>query len=127
MMCSSNCQVMSVTHGSPCPLQPEQSGGANGITCGTDDVSFVSYPIGNSKVSVKAYNKHTDKDIPIAHVGGVVQTQNGPVIAILNWAAMGEQCRRILSYGQMEYHGCDVNDKSIKVKGGLQHIITADN
>jgi len=60
-------------------------------------------------------------------VGGVVQIQNGPVIAILSWAAMGKQHRRILSAGQKEYHGCDVNNKSIKANGGFQRIITADN
>jgi len=64
-------------------------------------------------------------DIPIATVGGVINTQRGEVIAILHQYAYTGVGTSIHSPAQLEWYKNDVNDKSIKV-GGLQRITTLE-
>jgi len=64
-------------------------------------------------------------DIPIATVGGVINTQHGEVIAILHQYAYTGVGTSIHSPAQPEWYKNDVNDKSIKF-GGLQHITTLE-
>ena len=56
--------------------------------------------------------------------GRVVKTQHGPAIAILHQYAYTGQGKTIHSSGQLEWYKNDVNDKSVKVTGGLQCILT---
>ena len=63
-------------------------------------------------------------DIPIVTAGGVVNTQRGPAIAIMHQYAYTGKGKTIHSCGQLEWYKNDVNDKSIKVQGGLQCILT---
>ena len=65
-------------------------------------------------------------DLPIGTCAGVVQTHIGPVILIMHQYAYLGKGKTIHSPGQMEHYGIDVNDKSLKVKGGKQRIITLD-
>ena len=58
--------------------------------------------------------------------GGVIKTQHGPTIAILHQYTYTGQDKTIHSLGQLEWYKNNVNDKSIKVAGGLQHILTND-
>jgi len=58
--------------------------------------------------------------------GGVIKTQHGPAIAILHQYAYTGQGKTIHSSGQLEWYKNNVNDKSIKVAGGLQRILTND-
>jgi len=58
--------------------------------------------------------------------GGVIKTQHGPAIAILHQYAYTGQGKTIHFSGQLEWYKNDVNDKSIKVAGGLQCILTND-
>jgi len=51
-------------------------------------------------------------------------TQHGPIIAILHQYACTGQGKTIHSSDQQEWYKNDVNNKSIKVSGGLQHILT---
>ena len=57
---------------------------------------------------------------------GIIKTQHGPAIAILHQYAYTGQGKTIHSSGQLEWYKNDVNDKSIKVAGGLQCILTSD-
>ncbi len=52
-------------------------------------------------------------------------TQHGPVVAILHQYAYTGQGKTIDSSGQLEWYKND--DKSIKVSGGMLHILTKSN
>jgi len=94
--------------------------GANG-GIGGSDVRVIHKT--HCSVDVQGINNHQMVDIPIATVGGVINTQRGEVIAILHqYAGVGTS---IHSPAQLEWYRNDVNDKSIKV-GGLQCITTLE-
>ncbi len=56
----------------------------------------------------------------------VVKTQHGPAIAILHQYTYTGQGKTIHCSGQLEWYKNDVNDKSVKVAGGSQCILTND-
>jgi hypothetical protein len=60
----------------------------------------------------------------IGTVGGAVQTQHGPVIAIINQYALLGKGSSVNSTSQLEWYKNDVNDESIHVPGGLHGIVT---
>ena len=64
-------------------------------------------------------------DIPIVTAGGVVNTQKGEVILVMNQYASVRNGKTIHSSGQIESFGVTVDDKSIKV-GWYQRMITPD-
>ena len=97
--------------------------GANGGICG-NDVRIIS-KTGRS-VDVQGIDNHQITDIPIVTAGAVVKTQRGPIVVIMNQYAHIGHGKTIHSCGQMEMFGQDVNDKSMKVPGGLQRIATQD-
>ncbi len=77
-------------------------------------------------VDVRAIDNHQITNIPIATAGRVIKTQHGPAIAILHQYAYTGQGKTIHSSGQLEWYKNDVNNKSVKVAGGLQCILTND-
>ena len=97
--------------------------GANGGICG-DDVRVISKTTRN--VDVQGIDNHQIVNIPIVTAGAVAITQRGPVIIIMNQYAHIGHGKTIHSSGQLEMFGNDVNDKSIRVKGGKQCIQTQD-
>ena len=64
-------------------------------------------------------------EIPIVTAGGVINTQRGPVIAIMHQYAYTGKGKSIHSCVQLEAHKQAVHDKSMKV-GGKQCIVTLD-
>jgi hypothetical protein len=77
-------------------------------------------------VTVEGIDKHQLANIPISTTGCVVCYQHGTVIAILHqYAYVGLGCS-IHSSRQLEWFKNNVNDKSTKVRGGLQFIKTID-
>ena len=58
--------------------------------------------------------------------GGIVKTQHGDVIVIMNQYAHVQNSKTIHSCIQLEAHGQLVEDRAVKV-GGYQRIITKDN
>ena len=88
--------------------------GANGGTCG-DDVRVIEKSHGI--VDVRGIDNHEMPNTPIVTAGGVVHAQSGEVIAIMHQCAHIGQGKTIHSCGQMEHHGLDVCDKSMKVSG----------
>ena len=76
-------------------------------------------------VDICGIDNHQLTEIPIGTVGGVVDTQKGPIIAIMHQYALLGKGTSIHSPGQLEWFKNDVNDRSIKT-GGLQRITTLD-
>ena len=75
------------------------------------------------QVDVQGINNHQLNNIPIVTAAGVVDTQKGPVVVILNQYAHVKHGRTIHSAAQMEAHGIKVDDRAIP-NGGKQRIIT---
>ena len=99
--------------------------GANGGLAGSD-VWIIQKDVAPRLVDVSGIDSHQVTNLPIVTVGGVVPSQRGPVIAIMHqYAYMGEG-KTIHSSGQLEHYKNNVNDKSLKVSGGLQRITTND-
>jgi hypothetical protein len=65
-------------------------------------------------------------NIGIGTVGGVIQTQKGPIIGITHQYASLNKGSTIHSPCQFEWYKNDVNDTSTNVPGGLQRIQTLD-
>ena len=77
-------------------------------------------------MDVSGIDSHQVTDLPIVTVGGVVPSQRGDVIVIMHqYAYMGDG-KTIHSSAQLEHFENNVNDKSLKVAGGLQRIVTPD-
>ena len=66
------------------------------------------------------------KNISIGMVGGVVKSQHGEEIAVMHQYALAEFRRITHSSASLEHYKNDVNDKYLKVEGGLQHIVVID-
>jgi hypothetical protein len=77
-------------------------------------------------VDVLGIEDHQIVDIPIVAAIGVMDTQRGPVLAIMHQYGYTGKGKTIHSCGQLEWYKNDVNDKSTKVLGGLQRIQTND-
>jgi hypothetical protein len=97
--------------------------GANGGVAG-DDVRIIFRT--NRTVDIKGIDNHHVNNIGIGTVGGAVQTQHGPVIAIVHQYALLSKGASIHSPSQLEWYKNDVNDKSVHVPGGLQRITTLE-
>ena len=74
-------------------------------------------------VDIQGIDNHQITDVTS---GAVVYTQRGPIIIILNQYAYIGHRQTNYSSGQLESFNCDVNDKSMKVKGGSQRIINQE-
>ena len=95
--------------------------GTNGSVAGKD-VRVINFSDGTVNVAI---DDHQLVGVPLASVGGIVQTQHGPVLAIINQAAHTGQGKTVLSCVQMEAFQQLVEDGAIKV-GGKQQIQTLD-
>jgi hypothetical protein len=94
--------------------------GANGDVAGND----VSTLFKTSRtIDIKGVDIHQVNNIGIGTVGGVVDTQYGPVIAIMHQYALLDQGPSIHSARQMEWYKHDVN---VHVPGGKQRTQTLD-
>ena len=62
-------------------------------------------------------------DIPIVTAAGVVDSQHGPIVLIMNQYAHVKNGKTIHSSAQLEAHGVTVDDRAIS-NDGYQHIIT---
>jgi hypothetical protein len=97
--------------------------GANGGLAGSD--VRVTDKTGRS-VDVIGIDNHTVNDLPIVTAGAVVNSQRGPVIAILHQYAYVGKGKTIHSSAQLEWYKNNVNDKSMKIADGLQRITTLE-
>jgi hypothetical protein len=97
--------------------------GANG-GIGGGDIRVIETSL--CKVDVLGVDRHEVHDLPIVTAGAVVESQHGPLIAIMHQYACTGHGQTIHSAGQLEWYQNDVNDQSLKVPGGLQRITTPD-
>jgi hypothetical protein len=97
--------------------------GANGSMAG-GDVFVLEYLDRN--VDVAGFDRHKVNDIPLVTALGWVMTTTGPVILVLHQYAYLGHGKTIHSSGQLEWYGCDVDERSRKIKGGKQRILTPD-
>ena len=72
-------------------------------------------------VDIQGINNHRINKIPIVTAGGVINMQNGPVIAIMHQYAYTGKGKSIHSCAQMEAHKQTMHDKSNKVGGEAAH------
>ena len=96
--------------------------GANMSLLG-DNVTIVATT--ENKADVTGINDSQVNNLPIATGAGLIETQLGPVIAIIHQAANLGKGKTILSVGQVEDHRHVVDDKSVRVNG-KQVIHTID-
>jgi hypothetical protein len=80
----------------------------------------------NCTFDIEGIDNQNVNDIGDGTFGGVVQTQRGPVMAIMNQYALLGKKASIHSPCQSEWYTNDVNEKSIYVPGGLQQITTLE-
>ena len=76
-------------------------------------------------VNIQGIDNHRINEIPIVATGGIINTQKGPVIAIMYQYAYAGKGKSIHSCAQLEAHKQTVHDKSKKM-GGKQRIETLD-
>ena len=97
--------------------------GPNGGVAGSDvQITCKS----DRSVNITGIDDHEMKNIPIGTVGAVVKSQHGDVIGIMHQYAIAGWGKTIHSLAQLEHHMNDVNDRSTKIKGGVQCIETND-
>ncbi len=88
--------------------------GANGGIAG-DDIHVIEGSSIDKFVDIQGIDNHCMVDIPIVSCGGVVQSQKGPIIAILHQFAHTGKGKTIISPAQLESFNQTVYDKSRKV------------
>ena len=88
--------------------------GANGGIAG-DDVCIITKT--GKMVNIQGIDNHRINEIPIVTAGGVINTQRGPVIAIMHQYAYTGKGKSIHSCAQLEAHKQTVHNKSMKVGG----------
>jgi hypothetical protein len=90
--------------------------GANGGVAGTDVRTI--FKTGRT-VDIRGIDNHQCTNIDICTVGGVIQTQKGPIIGIMHQYALLNKGSTIHSPCQFEWYKNDVNDKSVNFPGSL--------
>jgi hypothetical protein len=81
-------------------------------------------PIGPSRSKASTITAYQTPTLSFARP--VTKTQRGEVLLIMHQYAHSPTSKTIHVYAQMEAYKADVNDKSTKVPGGLQHIKTLE-
>ena len=99
--------------------------GANGGLAGAD-VRVIHHSATPRTVDVSGIDGHQITNLPLVTAGGVVQSQRGPVIAILHQYAYTGQGKTIHSSAQLEWFKNEVHDRSLRIPGGQQCLKTAD-
>ena len=98
--------------------------GANGGLAGANVQQLHKHP--SRKVDVQGIDNHRLPDIPVVTAAGVVKTQKGPLILIMNQYAGTGTGQTIHSSGQMEAHSITIDDCSVKIGGKQQMVLQAD-
>ena len=97
--------------------------GANGGLGGAD-VRVIEHTTRTADIT--GIDNHKIKDVPISTVAGLINSNKGPLIAIMHQYAYTGKGTSIHSSGQLEHHKSKVDDRSRTV-GGKQMIVTIDN
>ena len=94
--------------------------GANGGLAGSDVRALHKT---DQQVDVEGIDNHQLINIPIVTAAGVVESQHGPVVLIMNQHAHMPNGKTIHSSAQLEAHGVTVDDHAMP-NGGHQCVIT---
>ena len=97
--------------------------GANGGVLGSDAIVTFEHM---RRIDVTGIDNHELTHLKVVDATARVMTNKGPIILILQQYAYLGQGATIHSAGQLEWGGNTVYDKSLKVKGGKQCIVTVD-
>jgi hypothetical protein len=97
--------------------------GANGGLAGGDVIVLLK--TGRS-ANITGINDHTLPNLDIVTAAGCVESQNGPIILIMNQYAHLGKGKTIHSSAQLEHYRNHVEDRSRTV-GGNQRIVTLDD
>ena len=97
--------------------------GSNGGIAGNDVRVISFHPDMDANVG-NIGNTNQFTNLPLATVGGVVQTSIGPAIIVLPFYAYTGQDTTIICPNQLEYYGNNVDDRC-KANNGKQSITTA--
>ena len=111
------------THDHTSPLGALVDRGENGGIAG-NDIRVITKT--DRMVDVSGIDNHEMTNLQIVTAGGVVKSQRGNIIVILNQFAHVPNGKTILSSIQLESFGNLVDDKSVKLKSGKQIIVTLD-
>ena len=98
--------------------------GANGGVAGCD-VRVIAKCLPHRRVNIQGIDNHQMTGLELGTVGGVVKTQQGPVVAVFHQYALYGKGPTIHASGQLEKYKNLVDDKSLRV-GGKQCITTLD-
>jgi hypothetical protein len=77
-------------------------------------------------VELRSIDNHQCTNIDIGAVGGAIQTHKGSIIGTMQKYTLLNKGPPIHFPCQFEWHKNDINDKSVNVPEGLQHIKTLD-
>ncbi len=99
--------------------------GANGTVAGRE-VRLIEWASDQAPVDITGLDSHTIKRLQIGSFGGVTDTNDGPIIVILNQAAHMPEGRTIISSSQMEFFKCQVHEKSPHVTGKIPYVKTLE-
>ena len=98
-------------------------GGANGGFAGAD-VRVLEYT--DQHADVTGIADHSVQNVPLATVAGLVKTTKGDAIVIMHQYAYYGKGTTVHSVGQMEHFGLEVDDRSARLPGHRQRIVTPD-
>jgi hypothetical protein len=96
--------------------------GANGGIAGSDVRVINRHP--HQHIDIWGIDDHKISSIPIVTAGALATSPRGPVILIMHQYAYHGKEKMIHSSARLKSFDNDVNDRSIKIQGGLQRIKT---
>jgi Reverse transcriptase (RNA-dependent DNA polymerase) len=98
--------------------------GANGCIAGKEMRLIAST---TRTIDLSGIDDHTVRNLNLVTAGGVVRTPLGEIIAIIHQAAdMIRESKTILSAGQLESFGCNINEKSPHITKRTPSIVTIE-
>jgi hypothetical protein len=94
--------------------------GANGCVCG-DGMRVLE---GSERfVDISGLGGHCKNKLCIVTAQALIPTHKGDVVAVFHQMALLGKGTSILSCLQMEHYGAEINDKSLRLPGGLRWIV----
>ncbi len=97
--------------------------GANGGIAGQDTRVLATM---DRSIDLSGIDDHTVRNLPLVTAGGVVRSNRGDIILIMNQYAHMADGKTIHSSGQMEWYSLEVQDKTKKATGDMPYIKTLE-
>jgi len=97
--------------------------GANGGIAGRDTRVLETL---DRSIDLSGIDDHTVRNLPLVTAGGVVRSNRGDIILIMNQYAHMADGKTIHSSGQMEWFSLEVQDKTKRSTGDMPYIKTLE-